>query len=427
MMVSCDFLNFTFMKNMKQLSRTFFYPALLATLSAISALSSLTHSISLAQSPGRLAEIPAKFEAFVVSNDIAGALTVVGDKNSVLHFHTVGLANRETNSAMQKNSLFRVASMTKPMTALAIMILQDEGKLNVNDAVEKYLPEFKDQMQIVSKSKLENNQQTITLKKTKPITIHQLLTHTSGLSGSYPTGVSDVYQKRNRTLAETTLAISQKPLEFEPGSKWSYCNPGIDTCGRIVEVVSGMKYEQFMKTRIFDPLGMTDTTFYPNAEQRSRIATAYYKEGNELKIATNLIVELPENPQHPIPAGGLYSNGNDLPKLYQMMLNKGKHQGIQIVSEAAVKQMTSLQTGEIKCGFVDEMGFGYGWAYVRKPTGVTENLSVGTFGHGGALGTQAWVDPVKNRYYILLIQMNKLPNADASPMRKTLQELGSPN
>ena len=373
-----------------------------------------------AQSANRLAEIAPKMQSFVDAGEISGAVTLVGNQSEILQFEAVGKANIATSRAMKKDDLFRIMSMTKPITAIGIMLLQDDGKLNVNDTVEKHLPEFKGQMLVESRGR-----DTITLKKpSRSITLRDLLTHTSGLPGNYPSGFADVYTKRNRTLNDTTIAISQRPLEFEPGTKWSYCNTGIDTLGRVIEVVSGMSYESFLKARIFDPLGMANSTFNPTVAQLESLAVTYGKVDGKLVPGTNLMVDFQAGSKHPVPAGGLFSTAGDMARLYQMMLNNGEYKSKRILSEAAVAEMTKLQTGEIKTGFVDGMGYGFGWAHVREPKGVTASLAAGSFGHGGAYGTQGWIDPVNNRFYILMIQRTGLPNADASPMRQALQELG---
>ena len=381
-------------------------------------------SVLLAAPPGvphpdKLDAIGPRMLKFVESDDLAGAVCVVGRKDGVVHESAVGFRDLAAKAHMQKETLFRIASMTKPITAIGIMILADEGKLSPDDDVAKHLPEFTGQMLFSEKTA-----DTITLKKpARPIKLRDLLTHTSGLA-NYPAGVSDVYTKRNRTLAETTLAVALQPLVFEPGTKWSYSNSGIDTLGRIIEVASGMSYESFLQKRVFEPLAMTDTTFYPSKEQFARLAVTYGKDmAGKLVLAPNTLMDLPANPKHPIPAGGLISCGSDLAKLYQMMLNKGEWNGKRILSEKAVAEVTKVQTGEIKCGFVDGMGFGYGFAVVREPKGVTGMLSAGTFGHGGAFGTQGWIDPKQDVFCILLIQRTGLMNGDASPMRQAFQEL----
>jgi CubicO group peptidase (beta-lactamase class C family) len=258
-------------------------------------------------------------------------------------------------------------------------------------------------------------------KPPRAITLRDLLTHTSGLPGRMPDGLSDLYTKRQHTLAEGVMAFSQRPLDFEPGSKWSYCNPGIDTLGRVIEVVSGMPYEDFLKKRVFDPLDMKDTTFYPTKAQLARATPIYNKKDGKLIAAQNPVTGPPESARYPIPAGGLYSTGADLAKLYQMMLNNGALGKTRILSPESVATMTKVQTGDLKAGFTDGMGWGLGWGVVKKATGVTEMLSEGTFGHGGAYGTQCWIDPKQDLFVILLIQRGDLPNSDASPMRKELQ------
>jgi CubicO group peptidase (beta-lactamase class C family) len=358
-------------------------------------------------------------QQFVDAGDLAGAVCVVGRRDGVVHESAVGFSNLATQERTKPDTLFRIASMTKPITAIGIMILADEGKLSPEDTVAKYLPEFANQMVVAERGK-----ETLTLKKpSRPIRLRDLLTHTSGLA-PYPPGVSDVYTKRNRTLSETALAVGLLPLEFEPGTKWSYSNSGIDTLGRIIEVVSGDTYENFLLRRVFEPLEMKNTTFYPNKEQLTKLAVTYGKDKQgRLVPAPNTLMDLPPHPIHPVPAGGLVSRGDDLAKLYRMMLNTGELNGKRVLSEKAVAEMTRVQTGEIQTGFVEGMSYGYGFAVVREPKGVTAVLAAGSYGHGGAFGTQGWIDPTNDVFVVLLIQRTGLPNADASPMRQALQEL----
>ena len=366
----------------------------------------------------KLAAIKPRMQQFVDDNQLAGVVAVVGTADGVVYQEALGNARLEPTQAMTEDTLFRIASMTKPMTAAAILILADEGKLAVTDPVEKHLPEFRGQMLVSERGK----GRLVLVKPKRPITIRDLLTHTSGLPG-YPEGLADVYLKRNRTLADTTLAVSQRPLDFEPGSKWSYCNSGIDTLGRIVEVVSDQRFEDFMAKRIFDPLGMKSTTFQPTKEQMKRVAGLYDSKNGKLVLAPDTILGQVAKSRHPVPAGGLYSTGADVARFYRMMLNKGTLDGKKILSPKAVEQLTSVHTGDLKCGFTPGMGFGYGFAVVREPQGVTAMLSAGTFGHGGAFGTQSWADPKKGVFVILLIQRVGLPNGDGTEMRKELQRL----
>jgi CubicO group peptidase (beta-lactamase class C family) len=371
---------------------------------------------------GAPAELRPRMQAFVDRGEIAGAVTVVGRHDRVLSVEAVGEADREHRRPMTRDTIFRIASMTKPVTAIGIMMLVDEGKLSVEDPVEKHLPEFRGQ-KVVSG---HNNDGSISIKNpTRPITIRDLLTHTSGLPG-WPPGLADLYLKRDRTLAEGILVVSQQPLTFEPGSNWAYCNTGIDTLGRIIEVVSGQKYEDFLRTRLFEPLGMADTTFYPTPAQRELVAVTYAKKDGQLVPAVNTLIDLPATgAKYPMPAGGLYSTAAGLTKLYQLLLNRGTRGQVRFLSEKSVADMTAVQTGDLKTGFVDGMGFGFGWGVVRKPQGVTEALSAGSYGHGGAFGTQAWLDPARDVFTVLLIQRSDLGNADGSAMRRELQALAA--
>lgn len=377
-----------------------------------------------AQEAKPFAPLVERFEKFVADGDTAGAVVAVGTKDGIRFVSAVGVKDVSTGEKMTEDTLFRIASMTKPITALGIMMLQDEGKLSVDDLVEKHLPEFQGQMIVVATDKEKG---TVTLgKPPRPITLRDLLTHTSGLS-AYSAGMADVYTERNYTLGETTAAVSQLPLQFEPGSRWAYSNSGIDTLGHVIERVSGEKYETFLQKRVFDPLGMTETTFYPTAEQWKRVATIHNKKDGKAVAASSTGFRMDytaKAPKHPIPAGGLFSTAADLGKLYTAMLHKGELNGKRITSEKAWEQMTKTQTGDIKTGFVDGMSWGYGWQVVKEPKGVTESLSPGTFGHGGAYGTQGWIDPKRGVFYVLMIQRTGLSNGDGSEMRKELHQLG---
>jgi len=357
-------------------------------------------------------------QEYVDQHQAAGLVTLVGRRGQVAHLEAVGFRDLESKDPMRTDTVFRIASMTKPITAIAVQMLEEEGKLSVEDPVEKLLPEFKGQMLVKSKSP----QETVLVKPPRPITVRDLLTHTSGLPGGPPAGLSDLYSKRHRTLAEAAIAYSQMALQFEPGSKWAYCNAGIDTLGRIVEVASGKSYEAFLQERLFTPLGMKDSFFYPTAERLAKVARIYKKAGNGLAISDNFLGD-PVDGKFPLPAGGLYSTASDLARLYQMMLNRGTLDGRRYLSEASVGKMTRNHTGGLRAGFTDGIVMGLGWQIVGTPTGVTGMLSPGAYGHGGAFGTQGWLDPKKEMFFVLMVQRSGFPNGDASDLRKSLQGL----
>ena len=234
------------------------------------------------------------------------------------------------------------------------------------------------------------------------ITIRDLLTHTSGMPGTGPEGIADLFTRRDRTLADAVAIYSQLPLNFEPGSKWQYSNTGMATLGRIVEVVSGMPYEEFLKKRIFDPLGMKDTFFFPPADKVGRLAAVYESVDGELKPGS-IPLQWPAK-LYPAPEGGLQSTAADLVRFYQMFLNGGELDGVRIVSPSTVAVMTENHTGDLTAGFAPGMGYGYGWAVVRNADGTFRGNSIGTYGHGGAWRTYAFIDPVKKLIGVLLFQ-----------------------
>lgn len=387
-------------------------------LSVLCLLLTLT-AIGRAETPVKLAPIPAAIQSFIDQGQLSGAVTLVAQEGKILSFEATGLQDIESKTPMSKDSLFWIASMTKPITALAVMMLQDEGKLNIEDPVQKYLPEFKGQMLLKEKSEAR----TVLVKPSRPITIKDLLTHTSGLVNVSPLDgdAIDVL-----SLKEAVMTYALSPLQFEPGSKWSYCNPGINTLGRIIEVVSGEEYARFLEKRLFKPLRMKNTDFWPNKKELETLATSYKPtaDGKSLEVATIRYLTPPfsNHKRTPLAAGGLFSTAEDLYQLYSMLLNGGEKDGKRYISEAALKLMTQSHTGDLKAGFTEGMGMGLGFQVVVKPVDVTAMLSPGTYGHGGAHGTQGWIDPVKKTVHILLIQRAGLKNGDASPMRQAFQE-----
>ncbi|HVR85379.1 MAG TPA: serine hydrolase domain-containing protein [Planctomycetota bacterium] len=392
--------------------------ALILLLSPGCAAPPQTEPLAAGVDAARIAALRTEFQGYVDRHQTSGTVTLVARKGKLLSLEAVGWQDMEARIPMKPDSIFQIASMTKPVTAMGVLMLEEEGKLSIEDPVEKHLPEFRGQQLIVRKEGA-----TITLGRPgRPITVKDLLTHTSGLRGGSPPGFGDLYAKRNRTLAEATIAISQWPLEFEPGSKWAYCNAGIDTLGRIIEVCSGRSYESFLEERLFQPLGMKDTFFYPTEAQRARVATLYKKDKDSLARAENFLGDAVGG-RFPLPAGGMFSTAPDLMKLYQMMLDRGTAGGRRYLSEASIAKMTQNHTGDLRAGFTDGVQMGLGWQLVGTPTGVTEMLSPGTYGHGGAFGTQGWIDPRREMIFILMVQRSGFPNGDASDLRKSLQAI----
>lgn len=353
-------------------------------------------------------------QKFVEEHEVAGVVTLVASLKDVEHLEAVGKSDIATGRDMRSDDLFWIASMTKPMAAICVMMLVDEEKLSLDDPVEKHLPEFKSQWLIQSK----DPKQMVLGRPKRAITLRDLLTHTSG--------IGDVKSPRpHSTLAELVMGYAREPLSFEPGSKWSYSNPGINTLGRLVEVASGVSFAEFIQQRLFNPLGMKDTTFWPSPEQFERIAKSYKlnKETRQLEETAVYFTDgkLEDRQRTPYPAGGLYSTAGDVARVYQMMLSGGQYNGSRILKSESVRMMTTTQSGDIKTGFVEGMSWGLGFQVVREPAGVTGALSKGSFGHGGAYATQSWADPITGKVYILMIQRSGMPNGDGSAIREAFQ------
>jgi CubicO group peptidase (beta-lactamase class C family) len=381
--------------------------------------------------PGKLDELAAEMGKLVEARQIAGAVTLIARKGKVGSLQAVGWKDLEAKTPMRPDTLFRIASMTKPATAVAIMMLVEDGKLAVEDPVEKHLPEFRGLKMV---SKREGNTLTL-VDPPRPITIADLMTHTSGMRCQAPAGFADLGAKKNRTLAEAVVAYSQQPLDGPPGVTWKYCGTAFDTLGRIVEVAGGRPYEEFLAQRLFRPLGMKDTTFRPSKAQFARLATLYKKEGEAngpggVVRSENQGAGPGDEIRYPSPGGGLYSTASDYARLLQMLLDGGsvgRGNGVRrLLKPETVATLTRVHfTSKEKVGFTPGLGMGLGVQVVMAPTDVTEMLGVGSFGHGGAHGTQAWADPQNDVVYVLMIQRQGFGNGDLSDVRKTFQRAGA--
>lgn len=378
------------------------FPALLVSLSTLCSV-----PFTFADDP-KLPGVGAAMEGMVEKKEIAGAVTAVVTKDKVLHLESTGLADVASKRSMAPETVFWIASMTKPVTGVAVLMLQDEGKLKVSDPVAKYIPEFA-------------NLKTPSGKPAN-LTIAQLMDHTSGL------GESHGKDKDAKTLADLVPIWVAAPMKYEPGAKWQYTQSGINAAGRVVEVVSGKTFDVFLQERLFGPLGMKDTTFYPSDAQRARLVTAYAKNKDTGELtAVPPRQDFGDRSRPPMGNGGLFSTAPDYARFCQMLLGGGTLEGKRYLSAEAMKSLREPSTGELGTGFFPPHATKYGWGLgtciLKTPHhGVAEMLSPGTFGHGGAWGTQAWVDPVKGVAYVLMVQRANFPNSDASEVRRAFQE-----
>lgn len=330
-------------------------------------------------------------QPFIERKELAGAVMLVADKSKILQLEAVGSADIEAGRPMKVDSLFWIASQSKPITGAAVMLLVDEGKISLDDPVEKYLPEFKNLM-----VQVENDAEHRLLKRPESkITVRQVLSHMSGMpfKSALEEPTLDLFPLRARVRS-----YAMTPLDAHPGVRYQYSNAGINVGASILEVVTGQPFEKFLDERFFQPLGMRDTTFWPNEAQAARIATAY-KPGpdNQGLVATpisQLLYPLTDRrDRYPMPAGGLFSTASDLARFYQMLLNGGQLEGRRYLSEAAVKELTRRQTPSI----------------VKESYGLGFSVSETTFGHGGAYSTNSFADTKRERIYIWLVQHAGFP------------------
>lgn len=356
----------------------------------------------------RLALIPQRMKELVDEGIAAGCVTLVSRHGVIAEISATGYQNLEEKKPMRTDSIFQIMSMTKPFTAVGVMMLVEDGRLALNEPVEKYLPEFRGQMVIAGK----NADGSVLLKKpARPMIVRDLMTHTSGLNGNPPASIKELPQKLDLTLAQAVSIYAQAPLDYEPGSKWQYANTGIATLGRLIEVASGMPYEKFIAQRIWEPLGMKDSFFFPPADKIGRIALVYKREGNKLVPAGGGILggdprDYRKGAKYPAPEWGMFSTAEDLIRFYQMMLNGGTYQGKRYLSKMTVDLMRQVHTNYIpNAGWLspEHASYGLAWEVVHDPLVQVMLLAPGTYGHGGAFGTQGWIDPSNDLIRVFMI------------------------
>jgi CubicO group peptidase (beta-lactamase class C family) len=350
---------------------------------------------------------------FVLRSEIAGAVTMIVDAERSLHIGATGFSHLGEPGGskpipMRVDSIFWIASMTKPVTAVCILQWVDQGKLSLDDPIDRFLPEMR---------ALKND-----AGEPVVITVKQLLNHTSGMRE-----LKEPYAPK--TLAEACELYAQAGVQFQPGSQWQYSQSSINTAARIVEVLSGMSFDAYAQQAVFGPLDMRNTGFYLSETQSKRLATSYTRTANGELEASPIFLLQGKRPtdRNRLPAanGGLFSTAEDYAKFCQMLLGGGVAQGQRILSAASVKNLRTPNTEDLVTGFTSGNAWGVGVCVVRRPQGVTAMLSSGTFGHGGAYGTQAWIDPVRGRAYLLMVQRANFPNADDSEVRKAFQRLAT--
>jgi CubicO group peptidase (beta-lactamase class C family) len=361
----------------------------------------------------RLKRIGEAVQRHIDANDVAGAVTLVARKGRIAHFEARGMMDREAKKPMPKDGLFRLASMSKPITGVAIMMLVEEGKVRLSDPVSRFLPEFKalDKVAVAKPGAPPPAQGAEAAYDLVPaaraITIADLLKHGSGLVSGGP-GASSASRIAPRTPTDTLATYIPKlagvPLDFQPGTLWRYSGQaGFDVLSRIIEVVSGQTFDVFLKQRLFDPLGMKDTGFVPAPGKESRLVTIYQTTPQGLRPGNQAVSNV-----YFSGAGGMMSTAEDYLQFAQMLLNGGQLNGTRFLGPRTVQLMTSNHTGEMVNGQFGRpakgMGFGLSMQVVQDPVAANLRVSKGAYGWAGGTGVSFWVEPAEQIVSIYFIQ-----------------------
>ena len=369
-------------------------------------------------SPERLERIAGTVQRSIDEKRIAGAVTLVARRGHVAWFKAQGMADREAGKPMRPDTMFRICSMTKPITSAAVMMLYEEGHFLLDDPVSKYLPEFKNPKVLVKPA----SGAPYTIPATREITIRDLLRHTSGITYHWNEDLGPMYRDAkvasgllpyDGTIEDSTKRLAGLPLLFNPGEKFEY-SLGVDVLGRLVEVLSGKPLDEFFRTRIFEPLGMKDTYFYPPDGKLERLATAYtyYDEKGLNRFPDTPITESAFTYSADYPArgpkklfsggAGLVSTATDYARFCQMMLDGGKVGSTRLLSRKSVELMTQDQLGKIS----PDQGFGLGFGVNGVKAPLSELGSPGEYNWGGFFYTAFSIDPKEQMIVIFMGQLH---------------------
>jgi len=360
----------------------------------------------------RLLEIDAVIKRHIDAGEIQGAVTAVARRGKVVHFEAYGLMDTDSGLAMEKDAIFRMASSSKPVLGVAAMMMVEEGLFDPADEVAKYLPEFRDMQVAVLKEPVDRDvvpafvapgeaPEHRLVPAERPITIHDLLTHSAGL-GSYGLGTAVAKLPNvgpDDTLASRVPLYARMPLDFQPGSRWGYSpRIGHDVVARIIEIVSGESYDDFLRRRVFEPLGMADPHFFLPPEKEARRVVIHGLDGKSKGW------DKPS--RYASASGGLSSTAEDFLRFEQMLAGGGELFGNRLLSPESVARMSSNQVGGLygQGGKQPGSGFGYAVSVVLDPVAAKSARGEGAFGWGGAFGTVSWTDPANEITAVLMVQ-----------------------
>ena len=342
--------------------------------------------VGRALSGDRLARIGQMIDRRIAAGDVPGAVTLVAQDGRIVHFETRGVIDVDSKKPLPKDAIFPLASLTKPVTAVAILMLIEEGKVRLADPVSRFIPAFADATVAVTPAR--------TVAASRAVTIRDLLTHTSGIVSP-----ARIPTESGATLADYIPRFAKEPLEFQPGSHWTYSNTvAFDMLARVVEVASGQTYDRFLRDRIFQPIGMNDTAHALTDAQKQRLATRYDVAPDGLRKN----VRATDTPMYFGGGWGLNSTALDYYRFAQMLLNKGELDGKRLLSRRAVELMESAHIPDTLPGRTPGTAWGLGVRVITDAGRAGVWLSNGSFGWTGASGTHFWIDPTENLVAVLM-------------------------
>lgn len=363
---------------------------------------------SVGLSSERLDRIDTLLNRHIEKNEIAGAITLVARKGKVVYLKSFGNSDLEQNIPMKEDTIFRIVSMTKPITVAALLTLYEDGKLLLTDPVSKYIPEFKNLRVLnIKEGEKYDISNLPTVPSDREITILDLLNHTSGLPAFSSSPTNELFEKLSseaKTAKEFSIGLTKIPLNFQPETEYEY-GISYDVLGYLIEVISGKSLDVYFQERIFIPLGMNDTYFFVPPNKRSRLAATYGLDDNrKLKIQNKHGEETLQSTEFLSGGGGLKTTAMDFFRFSQMLLNNGQLKGKRILSRKSVELMMTDQVGNLYPS--SEKGFGWGFGgEVRRALKGWEIGSVGRYGWGGRLGTEFWIDKQEQMIAIILLQL----------------------
>jgi CubicO group peptidase (beta-lactamase class C family) len=322
--------------------------------------------------------VQAQLDLGVSDGLTVGAVMMVVQRDKVLALEAAGYSDLAAKKPMRTDAIFDIRSISKPVTVFGALLLVDEGKLALDDRLDKFLPEF-------SHLTVKGQSETTNI----PVTIRQLMNHTSGIAEDRPPEIENITRTFDHTLAEYVKLVAQQPLDFTPGSKWTYSSSGIAVLGRVIEVIAHQSFEQFMQQRLFEPLEMRDSSFFTNREKVDRIPTMYNLEGGKL-VKDVMDVTRPAQ-RYSAPEFGLFSTAEDLRHFGQMLLNRGSWKGRALISSTLVDEMhrpVEVHTGVRK--YQSGLGFAI---HTAREAEMSYAVTNGSYGANGASGGILWIDP----------------------------------